>query len=99
MIKNNEPLSMAEATEYIDKASGAEVLAFVKKFLDLKANDGKEIRKKIKSFDSIKIDEKNISKIIDIMPENEEELNKIFVGTSLDDDEAKKILDVIKEFK
>ena len=33
------------------------------------------------------------------MPENAEDLNKIFVDISLDEDEKRKILETIKEFK
>jgi DNA-directed RNA polymerase subunit F len=40
--------------------------------------------------------EEHISKIIDITPENQEDINKIFVGINLDENESKKILDTIK---
>jgi DNA-directed RNA polymerase subunit F len=40
-----------------------------------------------------------IVKIIDTLPENSEELNKIFIDVSLDEDETRKILDTIKKFK
>ena len=33
------------------------------------------------------------------MPEDKEDLNKIFIGMGLDEDETKKILNVVKEFK
>ncbi|MEK6926747.1 MAG: hypothetical protein AABW50_05725 [Nanoarchaeota archaeon] len=99
MINNAEALSMPEAAEYIDKDSRGEVLTFIKKFTKLKPKEAQDIRRKIISLDLMKIDEKSISKIIDILPENEEELNKIFWGMSLDEEESKKILDIIKEFK
>ena len=41
----------------------------------------------------------DISKIIDILPDKAEEVNKIFIDISLDENETKKILDTIKEFK
>ena len=34
-----------------------------------------------------------------VWPEDKEDLNKIFVGISLDEDETKKILDTVKTFK
>jgi DNA-directed RNA polymerase subunit F len=40
-----------------------------------------------------------ITKIVDTLPETPEELNKIFIDVSLDEDETKKILDSIKKFK
>lgn len=101
MIKNSSPLSMAEATDFIkgSKDEGKEMQGFIKKFTKLKAKEGKEMREKLQSLDVIKLDDSYISKIIDVLPENEEELNKIFTGMSLDDEEAKKVLDVVKEFK
>ena len=47
----------------------------------------------------MKINEKHIAKLIDILPETAEEINKIFNDVELDEDETKKILDTIKEFK
>ena len=99
MINDRIPLSMAEATAYMDKSSEGEMLAFVKKFTKLKAKEAKELRVKIQKLNILKLDEKSISKIIDLMPSNEEELSKVFVGLSLDEEETKKVLDVVKEFK
>ncbi|MBI2043131.1 hypothetical protein HYT25_01965 [Candidatus Pacearchaeota archaeon] len=96
-IRNNEPLSMAEVTEYLDKDS--EAMKFIKKFTKTTGKEAKEFRKKLESLDLMKMKSEHISKIIDIVPENHEDLNKIFVGTSLDEDESKRIFDTIKEFK
>ncbi|MFH1585497.1 MAG: hypothetical protein ABIB79_01890 [archaeon] len=97
MIKNYKPLSMAEVTEYVDKKS--EIAGFIKKFTKTKPESAKELRKKLEALDLMKIREEHIVKIIDLMPENLEDLNKIFVGVSLDEDETKKVLDTIKDFK
>jgi len=101
MIKNNSPLSMAESLEYIeaDKSSEKNAKDFIKKFVKLTPKEAKELRKKITSMGLIKMNEENICKLIDILPEKAEEVNKIFVDVSLDEDEIKKILDTIKEFK
>jgi len=96
MIKNREPLSMAEVLEYTEKESS--VTKFIKKFSDSTIKAG-EMREKLQRLNLIKLKPEHISKIIDLMPENQEELNKIFTDISLDEDETKKILDTIKEFK
>ncbi len=96
-VKNNEPLSIAEVTGYVDK--DAEVVKFIRRFTKMSAKEAKDIRKKIEGLDLMKVNPENISKIIDFLPENQEDLNKIFVGVNLDEDESKKILDTIKEFK
>ena len=100
MIKNTESLSMAEASEYIKKIeSESEVIGFIKKFTAITPKEAKEIRKKITEFGLMKIREEHISKIIDILPEDSSDLNKIFVDMSLDEDETNKILDTIKQYK
>jgi len=101
MIKNTEPLSMAEALGYIEKEkdSGDEIKKFIKKFVKIKPEKAKELRKKIEALDLIKVKPRHIAKIIDILPENQEDLNKIFTDVGLDEDETKKILQTIEEFR
>jgi len=101
MIKDITPLSMAEAIGYVSKSKdeGKEIKGFVKKFTKFKPVQAKEMRNKFKDLKLIKIDEKDISKIIDILPENAEEVNKIFMGVGLDEEEVRKILGVVKELK
>lgn len=96
-IKSNESLSMAEVMEYADKE--ADITKFIKKFTKMSYKEAKEFRKKLESLDLMKMKSEHISKIIDLMPENTEDLNKIFMGVGLDEDESKKILDTVKQFK
>jgi DNA-directed RNA polymerase subunit F len=91
---------MAESLEYIKKLeSDSEIVGFIKKFTKITPKEAKEIRKKINEFGLMKINNDHISKIIDILPDDVQDLNKIFVDMSLDEDEAKKILDTIKQYK
>lgn len=101
MIKNSELLSMAEAIEYIkkDEEKETDIVGFIKKFNKLKAKDAKELKQEIEKLDIIKIKPEYIVKIIDILPDSPEELNKIFVDASLDEDETRRVLDAIKKFK
>jgi DNA-directed RNA polymerase subunit F len=101
MIRNTTPLSMAESLEYIEKDKKSEKPAadFIKKFVKISPKEAKELRKKLEELKIIKMNEINITKLIDILPEKAEEVNKIFIDVSLDENETKKILDTIKEFK
>ena len=98
MIKNTEVLSMPEVTEYVkkDKTSETDIVGFIKKFSKLNLKDAKELKEKIQKLDLMKVNEKYVVKIIDLMPENSEELNKIFTDVSLNEDETKEILETIK---
>ncbi len=101
MIKINKPLSMAEFAEYAKKIEDSEInlSGFIKKFIKLNLKEAKELRKKIEELELMKIKAEHIVKIIDLMPENVEDLNKIFADVSLNEDETRKILETIKEFK
>jgi DNA-directed RNA polymerase subunit F len=98
MIINKEALSISEISDYVSKEN-EDVLKFVKEFAKLKPDKAKELRKKIEEIGLIQLNGSHISKLIDFMPEDIEDLNKIFADLSFDESEAQKILEVIKEFK
>ena len=97
MIENNEPISMPEILDYVEKDS--ETSKFIRSFIKLKSKEAKEFKKKLEDLELMKLKSQQIVKIIDLMPGEQEELNKIFVSVSLDEDETKKILDIVKEYK
>ena len=101
MIRHREPLSMTESLEYIEdkKDSEADIKKMIKKFVKLKPEEAKKMREKLSSLGLLKLKQEYISKVIDIMPENQDNLNKIFTDVSLDEDESKKILDAIGEYR
>jgi len=99
MMLGKKSLSMAESQEFINNDSGAEVGGFIKKFVKMTPAKAKELRKKLESLDMLKMKEEHIAKLIDIQPETQEDVNKIFNDVGLDKDESQKILDTIKEFK
>ena len=100
MIKNLTPLSLAEAQEYIkaDEEGNTKIKEFVNSFKKLEISQAKELRASLESLDLIKLKADSISKLIDLLPENKEELNKIFIDVNLEEDETTKILNTIKEF-
>ncbi|MAG10952.1 hypothetical protein CMI44_01425 [Candidatus Pacearchaeota archaeon] len=101
MIKSKEALSMSEALEYL-KGKGSEeekARSFIQKFVKLNPKDAKEMKEKLAKLDLMKMKSEQIVKVIDILPEDKEDLNKIFANVNLDEDETKKILDPVKEYK
>lgn len=93
------PLSLLEVKELLDelKIENKELDGFLKKFIKIKSVD--EIKKELNGLGFIKMKAEHIAKLIDIMPENIQELNKIFTDVTLDENEANKILDIIKKHK
>ena len=106
MIHYREPISMTESLEYAEdpkskeegKENDADIKAFIKKFVKLKPEEAKTLREKLSKLGLLKLKQEDISKIIDLMPENQDSLNKVFTDVSLDEDESKKILDTVREY-
>lgn len=75
-------------------------LAYAKRFSKLKIENVKELKEELKKLDIMKLKERHIAKIIDLLPEDTEDLRKIFVGeeVSLDQNELEKILAVVKKY-
>ncbi|MEK6827134.1 MAG: hypothetical protein AABX99_01460 [Nanoarchaeota archaeon] len=99
-IKSSEPLSMAEAIEFINKEEGKEtdMIGFIKKFNKLKSKEARELKQEIERMNIIKIKPEYLVKIADILPDSPEELNKIFADVSLDEDETRRVLEAVKKF-
>lgn len=98
-IKEMAPLSMAEAKELvetIDKEN--EILDFLKKFAKLSGKESKKLGEELENLGILKFKPENIVKLIDFMPANNLDLNKILLDTDLDDDETNKLLEVIKKY-
>ncbi len=95
MIKDMTPLSMSESLNYI---KNPEVKAFVKSFSEIKEKKAEELRKKLTELNLIKLNEKHISKLIDFLPEEKEEVQRILPDSNLDEDETNTIISTIKEF-
>ena len=53
----------------------------------------------MKKLDSMKIKKEHIVKIINLLPADSSDLNKIFTDVSLDEDETNKILEIVKKYR
>ena len=101
MIKHNEPLSMVEAIDILKKSEieNPNLVGFVQKFISIKPKEAEELREELQKLDMLKIKPEHVAKIIDLLPENSEDLDKIFTDVGLDENESKKILEIIKKYK
>ena len=88
---------MAEVMEYIKGLEGKEALVtYLKKFTKLTQEDSEKLRKSISSLNNQKIKEDNIVKIIDFLPHDKEDVNKILIEANLNEEEANAVLNIIK---
>lgn len=95
-----KPLTMAEVKEISeDVEEDKGIKDFIKKFTKLDAKTAIEMREEIEKLGILKVKDGEIVKIVDLMPEDATDLNKIFTEVSLDEEEIKKILEVVKKYK
>jgi len=101
MIKNKEPISLAEIKGYLDEDNllNNDLKSFIKKFNKLKKEDAKNLREEINKLELIKIKPEQTAKIVDMLPETKDDLNKIITDVRLNEDETEKVLEKIKKFK
>jgi DNA-directed RNA polymerase subunit F len=100
MIKESRPVSMTEVVKLVgDSKKAEEIKRFVKNFDVLKVEKAEELAKEIEALDLIKLKDIHVVKIVDFVPTDAEELNKVLVDVSLDADEVNKILDVTKKYR
>lgn len=101
MIKNTTPLSLVEVKELItdEEEEKKELKAFVKRFAKLDLKDAKKLREELESSGIIRIKAEHTAKIIDFLPEDASDVNKIFVDTSLEENEINKIIEIVKKYR
>ncbi len=99
VIIKQTPLTLAEVSELVGEGKKQDELKkFIKQFSKITPEKAKQMREELQKLDLIKLKETHIVKIIDFMPEDAEDLNKILHDVSLDQNEVDKILEVVKKF-
>ena len=103
MITDRKILNMYEADEILEELKetdkSRELRNFIKKISNTDAKSAKKIKADLEALNLIKLKDSDIVKIIEILPENAIELNKVVIEASLDENEINKILDTIKNNK
>ena len=108
MIKNKKPVSLVEVKEILteypqseDNKRAEAILAYIKKFAKGKPDKAKAALKGLEEMDLVKLKREHIVKIVDLMPEDAEDMRKIFAGgdVTLSQDEINSILAKLKEHK
>lgn len=98
MILEKTPVTMAEAKEIVAKLEEAEGLkAYFKKFTKLSKDKAEKLKKELEALNNPKLREEHFIKIVDFLPKDAEELNKIFPDVSLTEEETNAILEITRK--
>lgn len=95
-----KPLTLTEAQHLVKTNDGSkEVEPYFNKFIKLKAKEAEGLKTDLSGLDNHKIKPEHIIKIIDFLPEDASDLNKIFSDVSLDENEVKQISDIVAKYR
>ena len=99
-ITEETPITLAEVVALSGESDKAVAIKkFIKNFNKVDVEKAREMKAALKELDFIKLKDEHIVKVVDFMPTDAAELNKVLIEVSLDGDEVTKILEVVKNFK
>ena len=75
-----------------------ELQAYLKKFSKLKKDKALALKKDVSALDNPKIKEENIIKVVDFLPKDAEDVNKIFTEVSLNEEEINELLNITEKY-
>ena len=103
MILEKKAISLAETKEIledIDTEKSKKIKTFIKRFTKIKIENAKKLRLELEKLDLLKLNAENITKIIDFLPEDIDDIRRIFSGNDVNfsQEELNKIVEIVKKF-
>lgn len=99
MILSRKPLTLAEARELSgDLESRKELETYFTTFTKLSKTDAHKLASEIRALNNPKIREEDVVKLVDFLPQDSEDINKILIEVSLSEEEANAILTLVKQY-
>ena len=99
VIKEEKPLTLVEVISLAkDDEKGEEIKKFLSNFVKMDLDKVKELRAELIGLELIKLKDSYIAKIIDFLPIDAADLNKILSDVSFDADEIAKIVNITQKY-
>jgi len=99
MILSKKPLTLAEVKELAANVDeNKPIVAYLKAFSKLNNEKASKLAEEIKALNNPKLKEENIIKIVDFLPRDLEDLNKVLLDVGLTDAESNAILEIVKKY-
>ena len=98
-ILNKTPVTLAEVQEIVKPLEERqEVKDYLKKFTKLSKDKADKLKQELIGLNSAKLREDGITKIVDFLPEDAEDVGKILNDVSLNEEEANAILSIVQKY-
>lgn len=98
MILSKKPLTLAEVDALIEKGEEKKpVHDYLKKFVLLSKKDAEKMLDDLRALNNPKLKENNLIKLVDFLPKDAEDVNKILNEVSLSESEISAILSIVQK--
>lgn len=91
-------MSLAEVKHYMKDSENEVMHTYLKEFCHIEPAEAKKLADEIRALNSPKVRETHIVKILDFLPRDAEEVNKIFADVSLSEEEANAFVEIVKKY-
>jgi DNA-directed RNA polymerase subunit F len=99
MILEQRPITMSEVKALAKNLDEKTPLhEYLKKFVKLSAADANKMLDELRALNSMKLREEHFVKIVDFLPQDNEELSKVVPEASLTEEEMQAILAISKKY-
>ena len=98
MILSKKPLTLAEVDALVEKGEEKKLIHdYLKKFVALKKDEAEKMLSDLRALNNPKLKEENLVKLVDFLPKDVEDVNKILNEVSLSEAEANAILGIVQK--
>jgi len=98
-ILNKTPLNLAEVKSHMKNLEeNKEMENYIKKFGNLSLEKASKLKEELIALKNVKLKNEDIVKIIDFLPKDAEDLNKILIEASLSEEESNAILEIVRKY-
>ncbi len=98
MILSKKPQTLAEVKDLVKDSENKLLNDYLKAFSKTSLDKSEKLKAELTSLNNLKIKEEDIIKLIDFLPKDKEEVNKIIIDTTLSDDETNEILSICSKY-
>ena len=94
-----QPVTLAEVREIVKGIEEKKNLEdYLKKYCKLSKEKALSMSEEIRSLNNLKIKNEHIVKVVDLLPKDAEDINKVFNDVSLNEEEINALLEIVRKY-
>ena len=99
ILLSKKPVTLAEVKALANNLEeNKDLQDYMKAFTKLSKDKAEKLAEEIRGLNNVKIREENVVKIVDFLPQSQEDVGKIFNNVNLTEEETNAILAIVKNY-